>query len=246
VKQDIKAVNQVLQIDSNKLWVNKTNINKRPFTRPNISPLYRPNDNRPRWNDTYNQPLVWNGPPSNPNTHYYGPSERGKHVVCFRCGELGHYLNNCPNARKQVGYTPLCGRCWKKGHLREDCTAPPRNLPPLERDYLRNKQVQFEEPENSRPSNHVSHIITEEKLDPQNVFVAIRATLAKQNLPKFTPSQNLSNLPTSESNDNEIQSIPPLLQHVPLNQGATGLNNIQEKEVIPPVEIIVESNPLNK
>jgi hypothetical protein len=37
-----------------------------------------------------------------PTTHNYGPPERGKHIVCFNCGELGHYRNDCPNLRKQM------------------------------------------------------------------------------------------------------------------------------------------------
>jgi hypothetical protein len=66
-----KSINQVTTNNSNRPWVN--NPNKRPFTIPNIGPPYQPNDGRPRWNDTYNGPPVWNGPPTNPQTHRYGP-----------------------------------------------------------------------------------------------------------------------------------------------------------------------------
>jgi hypothetical protein len=96
---------------------------KRPFMRPNVGPLYKPGDERPRWNDTYNKHLVWNGPPINPKTHNYGPPDMGKHVVCFNCGELGHYQSECPNPRKQVGYTPLYRRCHEPRHISTYCTA---------------------------------------------------------------------------------------------------------------------------
>jgi len=100
VREELQAIQQVMQVDSNRPWVNKTDPNKRPFTRPNVGPPYRPNDNRPRWNDTYNAPPVWNGPPTNPNTHRYGPPQPRKTVVCYSCGELGHYAHSCPNPRK--------------------------------------------------------------------------------------------------------------------------------------------------
>jgi hypothetical protein len=56
-----KPINQVST--NNRPWVN--NPNKWPFTRPNMGPPYQLNDGRPRWNDTYNGPPVWNGPPTN-------------------------------------------------------------------------------------------------------------------------------------------------------------------------------------
>lgn len=104
-----KPINQVTTNNSNRPWVN--NPNKRPFTRPNVGPPYQPNDGRPQWNDTYNAPPVWNGPPTNPQTHSYGPYKPGTMPVCWHCGELGHYRNNCPNPKKEEGYNPLCGRC---------------------------------------------------------------------------------------------------------------------------------------
>jgi hypothetical protein len=95
---NISEVRTVVTDGKNQSWPKK-NVNKAPysvtskrsFIRPNVGPPYKPGDGRPRWNDTYNQPPVWNGPPTNPATHNYGPPERGIHIVCFNCGELGHY-----------------------------------------------------------------------------------------------------------------------------------------------------------
>ena len=70
-----KHINQVTTNNSNRPWIN--NPNKRYLTRPNVGPPYQPNDGRPRWNDTYNAPPVWNGPPTNPQTHRYGPYQPG-------------------------------------------------------------------------------------------------------------------------------------------------------------------------
>jgi hypothetical protein len=100
-----KPINQVST--NNTPWMN--NPNKRPFTRPNVGPPYQPNDGRPRWNDTYNGPPVWNGPPTNPQTHRYGPYQLGTMIVCWNCDEIGHYRSNCPHPRREVGYTLFCG-----------------------------------------------------------------------------------------------------------------------------------------
>ena len=117
-----KVVAQV-QAQNQEQWSKKDNskapysiTSKRHFTRPNVGLPYKPGDGRPRWNDTYNAPPLWNGPPTNPDTHRYGPPEKGKMFVCYNCGELEHMLRECPHPRKQVGYEPLCGRCKEKGH----------------------------------------------------------------------------------------------------------------------------------
>jgi hypothetical protein len=89
-------------------------------------------------------PTNWNGLPTNPNTFRYGPPEKEKHIVCYRCGELGHYANNCPNPQKEEGYTPYCGRCRKLGHVAEECRASQPAFSPFERDYSQGKQVQFQ------------------------------------------------------------------------------------------------------
>ena len=132
---------------------------KQPFTFYLLS--YKPRDGRPRWNDTYNQPPVWNGPPTNPATHNYGLPEKEKHIVCFNCGELGHYRNKCPNPRKHEGYIPIYGRCHELGHISTCCTVVITEFPSSERDYPPKKQVQIDE--------NVSHII--QMLDSRLVYL---------------------------------------------------------------------------
>jgi hypothetical protein len=67
---------------------------------------------------------------------------------------LGHYKNECPNPRKQVGHTPLCGRCHELGHISTYCTAVNTEFPPLERDYPKKKQVQINE-----NVNHIAQVL---------------------------------------------------------------------------------------
>ena len=75
-----KPINQVTTNNSNRPWIN--NPNKKLFTRPNVGPCYQPIDGRPRWNDTCNGPLVWNGLPTNPQIHRYGPYQPINMLVC--------------------------------------------------------------------------------------------------------------------------------------------------------------------
>jgi hypothetical protein len=128
-----KPINQVTTNNSNRPWIN--NPNKRPFTKPNVGLPYQSNDGRLRWNDTYNAPPVWNGPPTNPQTHRYGPYKPGTMLVCWNCDELGHYRSSCPHPRREVGYTLLYGRCRQHGHTTNECTAPNPVHLSFERDW---------------------------------------------------------------------------------------------------------------
>ena len=178
--------------NNNQSWPKK-NVNKAPynvtskwpFTRPNVGPPYKLGDGWPWWNDTYNQPPVWNGPPTNPATHNYGPLERGKHIVCFNCGKLGHCRNDCPNPRKQEGYIPICGRCCESGHISTYCTTIVTEFPPLERNYLPKKQVQINE--------NVNHIT--QMLDSKPVYLT-RAQAQKALLRNNQESNSNSTSPT--------------------------------------------------
>jgi hypothetical protein len=140
---NILEVRTVVIDNNNQSWPKK-NVNKTPYNVTSKRPFTRPN----------NQPPVWNGPPTNPATHNYGPPKRGKHIVCFNCGELGHYRNDCPNPRKQEGYTPICGRCHESGHISTYCTAIITEFPSSERDYPPKKQVQI-----SENVNHITQML---------------------------------------------------------------------------------------
>jgi hypothetical protein len=151
------------------------NPNKRPFIRPNVGPPYQPNDGRPKWNDTYNGPPVWNGLPTNPQTHKYGPYQPGTMIVCWNCDEISHYRSNCPHPRRKVGYTPLCERCQQPGHIANECTAPKPMSSSLERDWNKTKQVEFQEEKNvAKNVNHIakdtSYFVTRSGKKTQNIM----------------------------------------------------------------------------
>lgn len=104
------------------------NFNRRPV------PINFPN--RPSWGKT-NGPPNWNGPPYNPSTRNYNSNsnDRRKIPVCFRCQELGHYANECPNPRKSQDYVPLCGNCKTVGHPIDECPKQKKEYQPNERDW---------------------------------------------------------------------------------------------------------------
>jgi hypothetical protein len=183
-----------------------------------VEPPYKPGDGRPRWNDTYNKHPVWNGPPTNPNTHNYRPLEKGKHIVCFNCGELGHYRNECPNPRKQVGYTPLCGRCHEPGHISTYCTTVITEFPPSERDYPKTKQVQITE--------NINHIA--QMLDSEPVYVTrsqARKALVERSSHSDSPTVVIKKtkdtpkklIPDILVMDKLLNPIPVILPNITLN-----------------------------
>lgn len=140
---------------------------KPPFTRPNKGPPYEPGDGQLRWNDEYNKYPVWNGPPTNPNTHQYGLVEKGKIIICYRCSELGHYARDCPNTRKPEGYIPF-GHCDQPGHVSTICTTIIIQFSPSNRDYLPRKQIQIQEIHESSNTHNVNYLAVSE---PSSVFI---------------------------------------------------------------------------
>ena len=192
-----KVVAQV-QAQNQEQWSKKDNskapyrvTSKRPFIRPNVGPLYKPGDGRPKWNDTYNTPPIWNGPLTNPNTHRYGPPEKGKMFVCYNCGELGHMIRECPHLRKQVGYEPLCGFCKEKGHIANTCMAPA----PV-------KQIQIEEFEDSRNVNYIKQI----SLDEKDVYITRSQAKAQAKVaPRESEPEHGSDADSKKPNDKVIR-----------------------------------------
>jgi hypothetical protein len=50
-------------------------------------------------------------------------------VICFNYNQPGHIKPNCPNARANIPYIPLCGNCKQNGHTAEECNGPKREGP---------------------------------------------------------------------------------------------------------------------
>ncbi len=52
-------------------------------------------------------------PPQQPR-----PSQDARQQGCFKCGELGHYRQECPRR-----FEPTCWQCGRLGHRHQNCTA---------------------------------------------------------------------------------------------------------------------------
>ena len=90
-----------------------------------------------------------------------------KRVICYRCKELGHYANECPNPKVDEGYVPLCGNCKLQGHTTKDCRRPrnfgqPNQSSDDKYPNRRPTQIQNEDPDYQRQVNRVEavHAVT--------------------------------------------------------------------------------------
>ena len=43
---------------------------------------------------------------------------------CFRCCQIRHYANECPNQSYTEDYAPICGNCKQSSHTTDQCNAP--------------------------------------------------------------------------------------------------------------------------
>ena len=162
-----RHVNQV-EDNRNRPWQEERsgpgpNSNYNPRRNFNKRPISIDFPNRPSWGKT-NGPPNWNGPPYNPNARNYNSNSNDKRKipVCYRCQELGHYANECPNPRKSQDYVPLCGKCKTAGHPTDECPNPKNDYPSNDKDWKKGKHVRIQEEKEdggSRNVNHIQHTI---------------------------------------------------------------------------------------
>jgi hypothetical protein len=72
---------------------------------------------RRQGNKPYNRSQDNQGPTRSVNTGTRG-SQSGGNLTCRRCGQEGHYVNDC----KSPG--TVCYNCQRPGHFARDCKAP--------------------------------------------------------------------------------------------------------------------------
>ena len=212
---------------------------RRNFNKRHV-PINFPN--RPSRGRT-NGPPNWNGPPYNANSRNYNSnnSDKRKIPVCYRCQELGHYANECPNPRKSQDYVPLCGNCKTAGHPTDECTEPKKDYQSNERDWKKGKHVQIQEDNEARGSrnvNHVQHTIYQ-NTSPLRLTVNAVTTRSKRVVdPLLVPNDNsdekslsyesqtngdpLIHLPPpQEKAKGAVNSTPTVIHHVPVVTPAT-------------------------
>ena len=72
---------------------------------------------RRQGNTPYNRSQDNQGPTRSVNTGTRGNQSEGK-LTCHRCGQEGHYVNDCKSPRT------VCYNCQRPGHFARDCKAP--------------------------------------------------------------------------------------------------------------------------
>jgi peptide methionine sulfoxide reductase MsrB len=158
-----KPVNQIEE-SRNRPWQEERtgpgpNSSYNPRRNFNKRPVLIQFPNRPSWGRT-NGPPNWNGPPHTNNTRNYNSNSNDKRkiLVCYRCQELGHYANECPNPRKAQDYVPLCGNCKTTGHPTNECPEPKKDYQSNDRDWKKGKHVRIQE-DGEGGSRNVNHIL---------------------------------------------------------------------------------------
>jgi hypothetical protein len=151
-------------------------------------------------------------------------------IVCWNCDEIGHYRSNCPHPRREVGYTPLCGRCRQTGHIANECTAPKPMSSSSERDWNKTKQVEFQEEKNvAKNVNHIakdtSYFVTCSGKKTQNIMeigtsnseVEIQVEspqIIKDNpsvsIPGPIPSMEVPVVPSLETVSKPVEEMQPI------------------------------------
>jgi len=48
-------------------------------------------------------------------------NRNGQYLVYWRCRNIGHNVNECPNPKAPKDYVPLCGQCGVQGHTTPQC-----------------------------------------------------------------------------------------------------------------------------